>query len=120
MKNSPINPTFKTVFTAFLNEFFPCDPFINAIKECKTYQEMRNVLRDYREDVAEELGVTVISECFECNSKEEELVTLANRVEELEEDEVDTTALTDKLKLECFIANHTKFSLEHFTKLMES
>lgn len=119
MKNSSINPTFKTVFSAFLKEFFPCDEFATAISKCKTYQEIHDTLVDFNARIAAQLGIDT-SECDECDDKDNAINVLQNRVEELEEDEVDTSALTDKMKLQCFIKTHAKFSLEHFTKLMES
>lgn len=118
MKNSPLNRTFKTVFIAFLKEFFPCNKFVININKCKTYQEINNVLIDFKDVIADALDIS--NECGECQERDDRIYDLEERVSDLEEHEVDTTRLIDKMKLDCFIKNHQKFSLEHFTKLMES
>lgn len=118
MKNSPINPVFKTVFTAFLKEFFPCDEFINAIKGCKTYQEINVVFMLHADNIADELGVKPVKiSCTECDEKDDEISDLEKTIKELEN--LGTNQLIDKMKMECFVKNHAKFSLEHFRKLME-
>jgi len=133
MKNKEINKVFKQTLKAFALEVMKTGAdFVKEIDDCKTNEDLLNVLEDNSDFLFEILN----GECSSCEDKNDEIKELQDEVSCLEDSVADLTVefeevenemsmgyipktLMDVYKMEAFKRAADKFTLSEIESLLD-